>query len=122
MISTSALFVSFFFAMSLALLAGPTVAADTKQADPGKTEWQNLVRDAMEIAGKKDPNTSQPPALKLKLKNGSNCTLDVGTDRQARCAETGQVFNGLIVYCDSMPPQLRARCEAVQSTGKSKGH
>ena len=119
MISTSARYASISLAISL-VVAAPALAAAPQPADPGKTEWQKLVREAIEIAAKKDPKSTQPPALKLKLQNGNSCTLEVGLDRQARCAETGQVFNGLIVHCDSMPSQLRARCDAAQSTGKSK--
>ena len=113
--------------LSLALLAFPAFSnspVPTKEPDRAEltnADMQKLARDAVESATVRDSKTRKPPRLKIRLKNGSDCTLEVGRDRQTRCIETGQVFNALIVQCDSMPPQLRARCEAAQSTMPSKG-
>jgi hypothetical protein len=103
-------------AMSGHAAANGPAGAETKKAD-----YQELAREAVELAQSKDPKARQGTASKIRLKDGSTCTLQIGDDRQARCVETGKAFNALIVQCGSMPQQLRARCEAAQSISTPKG-
>lgn len=105
------------------LLAIPGYAATTHSAgaEPQSGDNQDLAREAVELAQSKDPKARQRTASKIRLKDGSTCTLRIGNDRQARCVETGKAFNALIVQCGSMPQQLRARCEAAQSISTPKG-
>lgn len=95
-------------------------AAESARTGIMRADWQKLAREAVELAKAKDPKTRQANPAKLRLKDGTTCTLEIGRNRQARCAENGQGFNALSVQCNTMPPQLRARCDAAQSTTQSK--
>lgn len=107
----------------LAIPAIPGHAATNQPAgaEPRNADDQDLAREAVELAQSKDPKARQRTASKIRLKDGSTCTLQIGNDRQARCVETGKAFNALIVQCGTMPQQLRARCEAAQSISTPKG-
>jgi hypothetical protein len=112
----------FLTAMS-GLRALPPAVATENESEPNEirnANWQALAREFVALAKSKDSNTNQVTPPKIRLKDGTTCTLNIGRDRQARCTETGQVFNALVVQCKTMPPQLRARCEATQSTRQSK--
>jgi hypothetical protein len=101
------------------LMSLPDAAATSNESDPDEirnAKWQALVRDAVAMATNKDSKTNREAPLKIRLKDGTSCTLNIGRDRQARCIETGQAFTALVVQCKTMPQQLRARCEAAQST------
>ena len=102
------------------LLLSAAIANEPDRNELKNANWQELAREAIKLAKNKDSKSSQATPAKIRLKNGNTCTLKIGRDRQARCTETGQVFNALIVQCNTMPPQLRARCEAAQSTTQSK--
>jgi hypothetical protein len=108
-------------ALGLLAMFGQAAANQPAGAEAKNADYQELAREAVELTQNKDPKTRQGTASKIRLKDGSTCTLQIGTDRQARCVETGKAFNALIVQCGSMPQQLRARCEAAQSTSTPKG-
>ena len=115
--------ISRLLALSMALpgllaISGYAAANQPVGAEPQNADDQDLAREAVELAQNIDPKTRQRTASRIRLKDGSTCTLRIGNDRQARCVETGKAFNALIVQCGSMPQQLRARCEAAQSTSK----
>ncbi|MEQ1516231.1 MAG: hypothetical protein ABL931_07060 [Usitatibacteraceae bacterium] len=102
-------------------LSGMILTATVRAQAVETAAYQELAREAIELAKNQDAKNKQAPASKVRLKDGSNCTLKIGSDRQARCAETGKAFNALIVQCGTMPQQLRARCEAAQSNSTPKG-